>query len=84
MTNIVLYGTKFCPFCMRAKQLLNSKEITFDEIRVDKDPEQRAIMRERSGRTSVPQIFYGDHHIGGCDDLFALERAGGLDKLLAS
>ncbi len=84
MTNIVLYGTKFCPLCMRAKQLLNSKEITFDEIRVDKDPEQRAIMRERSGRTSVPQIFYGDHHIGGCDDLFALERAGGLDKLLAS
>lgn len=84
MTTLVLYGTKFCPFCIRAKQLLNSKNIEFEEIRVDQDTEQRSVMRERSGRTSVPQIFYGDHHIGGCDELYALEREGGLDKLLAS
>jgi len=64
--------------------LLNRKEIAFEEIRVDKDSEQRAVMRERSGRTSVPQIFYGDHHIGGCDELHALEREGNLDKLLAT
>ncbi len=84
MTSIVLYGTRFCPYCMRAKQLLSSKNIEFEEIRVDQDAEQRAIMRERSGRTSVPQIFYGDHHIGGCDDLHALEQRGELDTLLAS
>ncbi len=84
MTTIVLYGTKFCPFCMRAKQLLNVKNVEFEEIRVDQDAEQRAIMRERSGRTSVPQIFYGDHHIGGCDELHALERTGELEKLLAA
>ena len=84
MTTLVLYGTKFCPFCMRAKQLLNFKNIEFEEIRVDQDAEQRTIMRERSGRTSVPQIFYGDHHIGGCDELYALERTGELEKLLAA
>ena len=84
MTNLVLYGTKFCPFCVRAKQLLNQKKLSFEEIRVDQDAEQRNIMRERSNRTSVPQIFYGDHHIGGCDDLYELERTGELDKLLAS
>ncbi len=84
MNNLVLYGTRFCPFCTQAKQLLSHKDIAFDEIRVDQDTEQRNIMRERSGRTSVPQIFYGEHHIGGCDELHALERDGGLDKLLAS
>ncbi len=84
MTTLVLYGTKFCPFCMRAKQLLDFKNIEFEEIRVDQDTEQRTIMRERSGRTSVPQIFYGDHHIGGCDELYALERTGELEKLLAA
>ncbi|MEM7082763.1 MAG: glutaredoxin 3 [Pseudomonadota bacterium] len=84
MNKMVLYGTGFCPFCIRAKQLLNHKNIDFEEIRVDKDSEQRAIMRERSGRTSVPQIFFGDHHIGGCDELYALERKGELDTLLAS
>lgn len=84
MTTLVLYGTKFCPFCVRAKQLLQRKNIEFEEIRVDQDAEQRSIMRERSGRTSVPQIFYGDHHIGGCDELHALDREGELDKLVAS
>lgn len=84
MTTLVLYGTRFCPFCMRAKQLLSFKNIEFEEIRVDQDAEQRAIMRERSGRTSVPQIFIGDHHIGGCDELHALERSGELDKLLTT
>ena len=84
MPTLVLYGTKFCPFCVRAKHLLNQKDIAFEEIRVDQDAEQRNIMRERSGRTSVPQIFYGDHHIGGSDELYALDRGGDLDKLLAS
>ncbi len=84
MATLVLYGTKFCPFCLRAKQLLMRNDIAFEEVRVDKDTEQRNIMHERSGRTSVPQIFYGDHHIGGSDELYALERDGGLDKLLAS
>lgn len=84
MSTLELYGTMFCPFCMRAKQLLKHKNIEFNEIRVDQDAEQRSIMRERSGRTSVPQIFIGDHHIGGCDELYALERTGELDKLLAS
>lgn len=84
MKKILLYGTGFCPFCVRAKQLLTRKNIEFDEIRVDQDSAERQIMRERSGRTSVPQIFYGDHHIGGCDELHALERSGDLDKLLAS
>ena len=84
MNTLIIYGSRFCPFCTRAKQLLDHKDIKFEEVRVDQDAEQRSIMRERSGRTSVPQIFYGDHHIGGCDDLFALERDGGLDKLLAS
>lgn len=84
MTTIVLYGTRFCPFCIRAKQLLESKNLEFEEIRVDQDTEQRAIMRKRSGRTTVPQIFYGDHHIGGCDELHALERTGELHKLLAT
>ncbi|MFK8032082.1 MAG: glutaredoxin 3 [Gammaproteobacteria bacterium] len=84
MKTLVVYSSKYCPFCVRAKQLLNHKDIEFEEINVDQDAEQRKIMRERSNRTSVPQIFYGDHHIGGCDELYALEREGGLDKLLAS
>ena len=84
MSEVIIYSTQFCPYCVRAKELLNSKNVNFTEIGVDYDHEQRSIMTQRSGRTSVPQIFIGDFHVGGCDDLFALETAGELDSKLAS
>lgn len=79
---ILLYGTLMCPYCNAAKQLLNSKDLDFHEIRVDQDHKQRQIMTEKSGRTSVPQIFIGDQHIGGFDDLNALNRSGELDQII--
>lgn len=83
MTDITLYSSNFCPFCIRAKQLLDGKGISYNEIRVDGKPEVRAEMARRAGRTSVPQIWIGDTHVGGCDDLIALERSGKLDTMLA-
>lgn len=81
--HITMYSTGVCPYCMRAEQLLNSKGITeIDKIRVDLDPEQRNIMMEKTGRRTVPQIYIGDTHVGGFDDLSALDRAGKLDELL--
>ena len=77
-----MYSTVSCPYCERARQLLNAKRVTFREIDVDSAEELRAEMRTRSGRTSVPQIFVGDTHVGGCDDLHALEARGELDSLL--
>lgn len=82
MNKVVIYSSDWCPFCVRAKQLLASKNVTFEEIRVDGQPELRAQMAKKAGRTSVPQIWIGELHVGGCDDLFALERAGKLDTLL--
>lgn len=82
MKQITLYSTLFCPYCIAAKQLLNSKGMKFTEIRVDKDREQRQIMIQKSGRTSVPQIFIDEQHIGGFDDLYAFNKAGLLDKAL--
>ncbi|NWA28773.1 glutaredoxin 3 [Pseudomonas gingeri] len=82
MSQVVVYSSDYCPYCMRAKSLLGSKNIAFDEIKVDGKPQLRAEMSQKAGRTSVPQIWIGDRHIGGCDDLFALERAGKLDALL--
>jgi glutaredoxin 3 len=79
---VVMYTTSWCPYCERARKLLNAKNVTFSEIDIESAPEKRAEMRTRSGRTSVPQIFIGDHHVGGCDDLHALEAAGKLDALL--
>jgi len=79
---ITIYSTPTCPFCHAAKQLLNSKGQDYTEIRVDTDPQLRQEMMQKSGRTSVPQIFIGDQHIGGFDDLNALNRAGKLDALL--
>ncbi|XXF08273.1 glutaredoxin 3 [Pseudomonas sp. D2-3] len=84
MAKVVIYSSDWCPYCIRAKQLLNSKSVSFDEIRVDGKPDVRAEMTRRAGRTSVPQIWIGDTHVGGCDDLFALERAGKLDALLSA
>jgi glutaredoxin 3 len=84
MAEVVIYSSDYCPFCMRAKQLLASKGVDFQEICVDGEPAVRAEMtRLAGGRTSVPQIWIGDTHVGGCDDLYACARAGQLDELLA-
>jgi glutaredoxin 3 len=82
MSQVVVYSSDYCPYCMRAKQLLQSKKVAFEEIKVDGKHAVRAEMAQKAGRTSVPQIWIGTQHIGGCDDLFALERAGKLDALL--
>ncbi|MCU1717914.1 glutaredoxin 3 [Pseudomonas sp. 5P_3.1_Bac2] len=82
MQTVVVYSSDYCPYCMRAKQLLQHKGVDFTEIRVDGKPEVRAEMTRKAQRTSVPQIWIGDTHVGGCDDLYALERAGKLDSLL--
>lgn len=83
MKNVIIYSSDWCPYCTRAKQLLQSKGVAFEEIRVDGKPDVRAAMAQKAGRTSVPQIWIGEQHVGGCDDLFALERDGKLDALLA-
>jgi glutaredoxin 3 len=79
---VVMYTTSWCPYCERARRLLGSKNVAIEEIDVESAPEKRAEMRTRSGRRTVPQIFIGDHHVGGSDDLAALEAAGKLDGLL--
>jgi len=84
MPKIEVYSSRWCPFCVRAKMLLDSKQVEYIEIDVDAEPQQRALMQERAQRTSVPQIFIGQTHVGGCDDLYALERAGQLDALLTA
>ena len=80
--NVVMYGTLFCPYCMRARKLLKSKGIAYEELRVDSDKKLRKEMERRSRRDSVPQIFIGKTHVGGYDDLAALIRKGELDTLL--
>lgn len=83
-TTVTIYTTRTCPFCTRAKGLLTEKGVRFDEIDVGTDPSLRDKMTQRAGgRRSVPQIFIGTHHVGGCDDLYALDAAGKLDPLLA-
>ncbi len=82
MANVVMYCTRFCPYCVRAKDLLEHKGIDYAEISVDSDRAKRQEMMQLSGRTSVPQIFIDDDHVGGCDELFALDAAGGLDTKL--
>ncbi|MBC3385031.1 glutaredoxin 3 [Pseudomonas sp. SWRI179] len=82
MPHVVVYSSDYCPYCSRAKQLLAHKGVAFEEIKVDGKPQLRAEMTQKARRTSVPQIWIGDTHVGGCDDLFALERAGKLDALL--
>lgn len=84
MPKVVIYTTATCPYCLRAKALLTEKRVAFEEIPVDGKPEKRAEMTARAGgRSTVPQIFFDDRHIGGCDDLYALEYGGRLDALLA-
>ncbi|CAO4176018.1 glutaredoxin 3 [Methylorubrum extorquens] len=85
MQPVTIYTTAWCPYCSAAKSLLREKGVSFSEIDVEKTAGSRATMIQRAGgRTSVPQIFVGDRHVGGCDDLYALERAGDLDPLLAA
>lgn len=79
---VVIYTTATCPYCHRAKHLLDDKGVSYQEIRVDLEPELRAEMMERSGRRTVPQIFIDGKAVGGSDDLYALEQAGELDQLL--
>ncbi|HSP00377.1 MAG TPA: glutaredoxin 3 [Thioalkalivibrio sp.] len=79
---VVIYTSGFCPYCMWARRMLSDKGVAFEEIRVDRAPDQRAVMEQRSGRTSVPQIFIGQTHVGGYDDMAALDRAGRLDPML--
>ncbi len=85
MAKIRMYATGVCPFCTRAEMLLKSKGVTeIEKIRVDLDPQQRNEMMQKTGRRTVPQIYIGDIHVGGFDDLAKLERAGKLEPLLAA
>ena len=84
MAPVTMYSTGVCPYCVQAERLLASKGVkAIDKIRVDLDPARRQEMMERTGRRTVPQIYIGDFHVGGYDDLVALDRAGRLDPLLA-
>ena len=84
MTAVRMYTTQVCPYCVRAKALLKQRGVEqIDEVRIDLDPVQRNQMIELTGRRTVPQIFIGSTHVGGCDDLMALDRSGGLAPLLA-
>jgi glutaredoxin 3 len=82
MKPVTLYTTGSCPFCIMAKRFLDNKNVSYSEIRVDQEPGKRKEMEELSKRTSVPQIFIGEHHVGGFDDMQELEFDGDLDKLL--
>ena len=83
MQTVTIYTTAVCPYCVRAKQLLQKRGVNqLHEVRVDKNPAEKALMMERTGRRTVPQIYIGDKHIGGCDDLMALDQAGDLLPLL--
>ena len=79
---VTMYSTRFCPYCMRARQLLHAKSVSYTDIGVDGDPGLRREMMQRSGRHTVPQIWIGDRHVGGFDDLAQLERQDCLDDLL--
>jgi glutaredoxin 3 len=85
MTTVRMYTTRVCPYCTRAKALLQQRGVTaIDEVRVDLEPAERLKMVELTGRRTVPQIFIGERHVGGCDELMALDRRGGLAPLLAA
>jgi len=82
LQKVLMYCTAACPFCQAAERLLVQKGVAVDKIRVDLEPARRAEMMQKSGRRTVPQIWIGERHVGGCDDLYDLERQGGLDPLL--
>ena len=83
MSQVTIYTKAYCPYCVRAKSVLDNKGVSYQEIRIDEQPALRPEMIERAGgRTTVPQIFIGERHIGGCDDMLALDASGNLDPLL--
>jgi glutaredoxin 3 len=82
MVRVLMYITAACPFCQSAERLLLGKGVRIEKVRVDLEPARRAEMMQKSGRRTVPQIWIGERHVGGCDDLYALEREGRLDPLL--
>ena len=83
MARVLMYTTAACPFCQSAERLLEKKGVTdVEKVRVDLEPARRGEMQQKSGRRTVPQIWIGERHIGGCDDLYELDRQGGLDPLL--
>jgi len=85
MAKVLMYSTGVCPYCVRAEQLLRAKGVTeIEKVRVDLDPVRRDEMMEKTGRRTVPQIYIGETHVGGCDDLYALDHEGKLDPLLAA
>jgi glutaredoxin 3 len=84
MPPVLIYTTPICPYCVRAKQLLSRKGVSYEEIDVSRDTALRMDLVQRTRQRTVPQIFIGEHHVGGCDELYALERAGELDPLLAA
>jgi glutaredoxin 3 len=85
MPPVTIYTKTWCPYCQAAKELLDQKGVAFTEFEVTKEPSRRQEMLAKSGgRSSVPQIFIGDRHVGGCDDLYALDSRGELDRLLAA
>ena len=81
-SSVFMYTTRYCPFCIRARELLSTKGVAYEEIAVDGDQDKRREMIARSGRSTVPQIWIGDRHVGGFDDLWVLEQQGRLDELL--
>ena len=82
MAKVLIYSTKVCPYCVRAKSLLDAKGVSYDEILIDTDDAARAEMMEKSGRRTVPQIFIDGQSVGGFDDLYALDKVGKLDDML--
>lgn len=82
MAEVIIYSTAYCPYCISAKELLVKKNTSFTDLRIDLHPELREEMINKSNRHTVPQIFINSQHIGGCDDLYALEQQGTLDQLL--
>ncbi|WP_440590623.1 glutaredoxin 3 [Rheinheimera fenheensis] len=83
MSQVTIYTKAYCPYCVRAKSVLDNKGVSYTELRIDEQPELRPQMIERAnGRSTVPQIFIGERHIGGCDDMLALDASGQLDPLL--
>lgn len=82
---VTMYATAVCPYCVRAEQLLRQRGVTeIEKVRIDQDPGRRDEMIAKTGRRTVPQIFIGERHVGGCDDLYALDRAGELAPLLSA
>jgi glutaredoxin 3 len=84
MAKVVMYSTGVCPYCLMAERLLKAKGVEIEKVRIDLEPARRDEMMQRTGRRTVPQIYVGERHVGGYDDLAALDRAGGLDPLLAA